>query len=350
MLLGKIDEATGTLESVPARLFVPGIVELVPVFGKPAGIPEHRRQNTADARFGKRVEPAFEGNRQIDDGGDAAEEELGERDPHRRDRSLGIVVEDGQELVKRTVPEAGAAALVGNALAQRLSGGMRVDVDEAGQQQALGAIDLGVGRLGIALAHENNVAAAHRHVEIAPIDMAGAGLIPGDDPGGIAKNGGVRHLRPTLAPVPQLLCRPDNSAGARRSLAPIVTCRSRLAKHLEAPDSAQADQEKVSLQAARRRAVRSAEVATHSRKAQSARDWTPSRRRTNSVSTCASDLGSLCMLTSALGLTRSTRLRGNSVMPRPAPTHLKMASTVPNSSRRGVCTPRRARTPSSRCR
>ena len=55
---------------------------------------------------------------------------------HGGDRALPVVVEDGQELVERAVPEAGAAGLVGDALAQRLAGRMGVNVDEARERIA----------------------------------------------------------------------------------------------------------------------------------------------------------------------------------------------------------------------
>src|SRR6185295_17923674 len=271
--------------------------------------------------------------------------------------TFGIVVEDGEKLIKRTVPEARATGLIGDALAQGLAGRMRMDVDETRQQQPPRTIDLGIGRLRIALANEDNLAAADRQIDIAPIDVARAFPIPGNEPGRIAKDGGVGHRRLDLC------C--NSGGGARRGRA---YCRLRQARW-EAPRAGRRDvgvlaplrarpSEPVAVAApaldladpGKARALPAASRRAQSRKAISALEAKASRRRTNSVSARADALGSACTLSRSSCPIRATRLRGNSVMPRPAPTHLKIASMVPNSSRRGDWMPRLARKASSRCR
>src|SRR3546814_14659280 len=73
--------------------------------------------------------------------GDAALQQLRHGHPHAGRQALGVVLEDRQELVQRGVVEAGAADLVGDALAQRLAGRVAVEVDHPRPHPQVAAAD-----------------------------------------------------------------------------------------------------------------------------------------------------------------------------------------------------------------
>ena len=178
MLRRKVDQAARPVEGLASRLHVPLVFELVAVAREPPRIAEHRRGDGADARLGQRVDPAVEGRRDIDHGGDAAHQQLGERHAHGGDRAFPIIVEDRQELIKRAVPEAGAARLVGDALAQRLATRMGMNIDEARKKEPLRAVDLHIARLGTIFAEERDLPVANHQIDVAAVNVPAAGPRP----------------------------------------------------------------------------------------------------------------------------------------------------------------------------
>ncbi len=193
VLVGECNELACLVETLAARGEIPVVGELVAIAREPPRIAEHRRDHGAHPRFRQRIQPAVEGKRQIDHGRDAAHEEFGECHFGCRLLAREIVAEDGQVFIERAVPEAGTAGLVGDALAQRLAARVRVNIDEAGQDQALGAIDLDVGGAGIAVTEKDDSAVPDREVDIAAVDVARVRCIPRDEPVGVAEYGRCRH-------------------------------------------------------------------------------------------------------------------------------------------------------------
>ena len=192
MLVGKVDGAHRLFHpGAAAAGLVPVVLKLVAVIGVPFGVLEHRSHAGTDAGFRQHVEPGVEREGIVDHRGDAAGQQLGHGDPQTGGQSLGIVLEDGEELVERGVEEAGAADLVGHALAQRLAGRVGVDVDEARHHHALGAVHLHVDLAGIAAADLGHHAAGEDDVAALQVDVAALLGVPGDDPGGVADDGGA---------------------------------------------------------------------------------------------------------------------------------------------------------------
>ena len=61
VLVGQVDQPARAVESLAARLHIPGVVEQVAVPREPARVAEHRRGDRADAGLGERIDPALEG-------------------------------------------------------------------------------------------------------------------------------------------------------------------------------------------------------------------------------------------------------------------------------------------------
>ena len=87
--------------------------------------------------------------------------------------------------------KARAAGLVGDALSEWLSRGVRVDVHQSGNHQPLTAVHVHVDGSFVAPANVDNGIAGEHHIRIAQVSVALIRLIPGDDPGGVADDGGA---------------------------------------------------------------------------------------------------------------------------------------------------------------
>ena len=80
VLLGALDQGEGLGHRLLAGGRVPFVLDHMAVLGEPAGGAEHRRDADAHAALGQQVEPAGMRHGEIGDGGDARQQQLGQRD------------------------------------------------------------------------------------------------------------------------------------------------------------------------------------------------------------------------------------------------------------------------------
>ena len=191
MLKGQVEGLTGLFEAGwPAIRIAPIILQGMAVAGEPGGVAKGRRDTGADAAVGQQIEPTVEGGGEIDHRGTAASQQFGERHLDAGRGAGGVVVEDGQKFIERGMVKIGAANFIGDALAQRLAGRVAVDIDQPRHDQAVAAVDLNLGRAGVAPADMVDQAVGKGHIAVIEINMALVGGIPADQPGGVADHGG----------------------------------------------------------------------------------------------------------------------------------------------------------------
>ncbi len=120
-------------------------------------------------------------HREIGDGGDAALQQLRQRDLRRGAGILGIEAEHREVFVERALPQLVAAILLGQALVGGLGERMAVDVDQARDRHEPPAVDRGVDRAGEARPDMGDLVALEHQVGVVEIDVALFRIVPGDD-------------------------------------------------------------------------------------------------------------------------------------------------------------------------
>src|SRR5690349_17159469 len=75
--------------------------------------------------------------------------------------------------------------LLADTAIERLVLGVRVDVDQAGNDQPRAAVDNPVGRAGVAFAEKADTVVGKSEIDITPIGVAALRLVPADDPGSV---------------------------------------------------------------------------------------------------------------------------------------------------------------------
>ena len=192
VLVGLRHQLQGVLEApAPGRL-VPDELELEVVLQAPARRGVARRDDAAKPAPGQQVEPARIGRGQVRDGGDAALQQLAVGGLGTGEQALLV-----QNVSQRALVEAGhvhvrPAVFLADAAVGRLAAGVRMDIDQAGQDAKAAAVDDLLGGAGVAAADEGDRVAVEDDVAVAQIGMPLAALVPGDDPVGALDPG--RHL------------------------------------------------------------------------------------------------------------------------------------------------------------
>ncbi len=195
-----LGEREGGLEAPPAGLLVPFVLQLVIILELPARRGEARRQERAQAAaLGERF-PAVPSRTDIDDRGDAAAQQLAVGELGGRGAALGV----GGGVRLRALEEPrhvhrAHAVLLADAAVRRLVSGMRVHVDQARHHQPRAPVHGGVGRAAIRRTDMGQRAVVEDDVDAAPVFVAPRGLVPGDDPIGVADGRDHRASRATAA-------------------------------------------------------------------------------------------------------------------------------------------------------
>ena len=192
VLLGAVYEGQGLAHRFFAGGFVPFVLDAVAVLRGPLGGFEHGCDADAHAGFRQQVEPAGVGHREVGDGGDAGKQEFAKGDADAVGDGVGVGAEDGHVFVEGRVVEAGRADLVDEALVHGLAAGVAVDVDEAGHDHRVAAVDFVVDRPGVVAADVGDGAALEDDVGTGHVGV-GAGVsrtVPGDEHIGVADDGG----------------------------------------------------------------------------------------------------------------------------------------------------------------
>ncbi len=143
----RVDGAERGGKAGAAARLVPGVAQLVVVFEIPPRRGIAGREKAAQPALREQLDPARPGRRDVDEAGDAGEQELaiGEFGACR----AGLVIGRRQRLRALVEPghvHARQAVLLADAAVERLVLGVGMDVDEAGQHQPRAAVDDPVGR------------------------------------------------------------------------------------------------------------------------------------------------------------------------------------------------------------
>ena len=214
-------------EIAPALVEVPEVVEPVAGGHVPLGVAVHGRGDGTDAGAGQDVEPAVPGDGEVDDGGGAALQQLGDgvlgrglvgRELGRgaarllgeaRGHEDGFLVEDAGHV------EAGVAQLLDQAAAQAFGLQVGVDVHHARHQAECRAVDHRVGRPGVVGVEMDQPVVLEHHVDVLAEEVLLLDRVPGDHPAG-APNAMNGH-----ATAPPATNTPDRSIpharGARKA-------------------------------------------------------------------------------------------------------------------------------------
>ena len=190
-----VDEGERGVQPLAPRRLVPGEVEPVIDLQLPGPRAEGGGEEAAQAALREEVGPAGEQPADVHQGGDAGEQELAGR---RLEPRLHVLVAEAAEGLAAFV-EAGHvvvahAVLLAQAALDGLVLRVGVDVDEAGHDHQLAAADRVLRLAGEAGADVDDAVVREGHVDVAGVDVARAGRVPDDGPGGVADEGG-RHGR-----------------------------------------------------------------------------------------------------------------------------------------------------------
>jgi hypothetical protein len=129
----------------------PIIFNDVAVLGEPARRPKHRRDTRADSAFGKRVDPVWIGNCEIDNGRDTGRQQFGGSKARLPRSSLFISYHRGHEFVQVRIIEPPRSCFVRISLVDGLMRQVAMDVYEARNDQHSAAIDRLVGCADVCL-------------------------------------------------------------------------------------------------------------------------------------------------------------------------------------------------------
>ena len=189
VLLRQVHDADGVFEVPPPSRLVPVEHELVPVLELPVGVGEEGADVDAKSAPARAVEPSLHRCREIDHGGDAAQQQLRVGHLHRCQAARRVEGEGAGALVEPGVVHLGDAVVLSDPLEGGFGVRMRMDVDEARHHEATRAVDAPVGGALPGAADMHDAIAGEGDVSAAQVVVPAA--VPRRNPGRIADDGGV---------------------------------------------------------------------------------------------------------------------------------------------------------------
>ena len=190
---GGIDGFERPGEGLAAALGTPAEIEAVAVLHMPGRLAEAGGDIGARAAFGQRRQPAVVRAGDIDEGGDAAAQEIAQHDGERGLHRIVAYLDERRIFVHRLPPEGGGALVLEQAFRDRLLAGMAMHVDETGQDHAVAPGNLLRERPLVTAADMEEAGFVEGDVRVLHIGVAAGRLIIGDDGMGVADDGDVRH-------------------------------------------------------------------------------------------------------------------------------------------------------------
>ena len=197
--LGRVHQVAGGAEAAPAGLRVPAPGHRLRRGHAPLRRGEAGAGPDPQAAVAHHLHPGRERRGEIDQRSDAGSHELGIGQAHGR-LAAGIVEPVGLAALEQPGHLLlGHAMVLAHAAHARLSGGMGMDVDQAGHDQHAGGVDQftleRAGRM-----RRNGGDAAILDQDIAAMRIGVGGAVPQDGPGGVSNEGAHERSSPSGAP------------------------------------------------------------------------------------------------------------------------------------------------------
>ncbi len=189
MRLGLVHDRLRLLEGAGPHVVGPVVLDLVTGVGPPARGAEHRCGPDAQAALGQQRQPAAIGVAEVHDRSRAAGGQFREAVAGGGELRGVVLQEALPEVLARAVEQARVAELLDEAAEDGRLRRVAVDVDQAGDHEAVGAVDLVRHGPLVPPADRDQTVAGPRDVAVAAVDVGARRRVPADDPGGAADGG-----------------------------------------------------------------------------------------------------------------------------------------------------------------